>query len=297
MIPLLFQLSSERSAPEPSDLSHQVPPSREDVLSWIRWVQREWFSTISLPRIETVLSDVVDLFQGRFQGFRKCDTRYHDLEHTLRLIPPFCQIVAGLAQDGRGPISPRDVELGLAAVLLHDSGYIRWVDDLRGTGAKYTFRHIDRSVAFSGLYLPSLGYREADLDSVEEMIRCTGVKAELEQVDFQSHATRLMGYTLGTADLLAQMADPQYVEKLPLLFREFNEAYAFEGEEQLRAWGIQPMRSAEELIQRTPLFFRHVVMSRLEGMGNLHRLLEDPTTGRNAYLDMVHRHMEVISRQ
>ena len=33
-----------------------------------------------------------------------------------------------------------------------------------------------------------------------------------------------MGKVLGTADLVAQMADKNYQEKLPLLFLEFQEA-------------------------------------------------------------------------
>jgi hypothetical protein len=296
MIPFLFHLSSQATAFRPSDQAHQVPPTREDVLSWMRWVHKRWFPDISISRLEGVVDDVMDLFEGRFPGYRKCDTRYHDLEHTLRLISPFCQIAGGLASEHHAILSSIEMELGLVAVLLHDAGYIRRDDDRVGTGAKYTFRHIDRSVAFARRYLPTVGYDASDLDRVEEMIRCTGVKAELEQVDFQTDGTQLMGYALGTSDLLAQMADPLYMEKLPLLFREFQEAYAYEGEEQLQVWGVQPMQSAGELIQKTPLFYDYVVRRRLEGMGALHRFLEDPATGRNPFLETINDHLEAISR-
>ena len=93
------------------------------------------------------------------------------------------------------------------AVFLHDSGYIRKKGDCSGTGAKYTFRHIDRSVDFARIYLSCLGYQEQDLVRVDHMIKCTGVKPKLEQINFVSEGCRLLGYALGPADLLSQMAE------------------------------------------------------------------------------------------
>jgi len=55
-------------------------------------------------------------------------------------------------------------------------------------------------------------------------------------------AHSLWDYALRTSDLLAQMADPLYQEKLPLLFREFQEAYAYEGEEQLQSGESSPCK-------------------------------------------------------
>jgi hypothetical protein len=266
-------------------------------MGWARWLQATAFRGISLSRFRRIMEDVTALFEGRFPGYRSCDTRYHDLEHTLRLIPPFCRMVAGMGKEARHRISSRDVELGLIAVLLHDSGYIRTVDDARGTGAKYTFQHIERSVAFARSYLPPLGYTPREHKCVEEMIRCTGVKAEMEQDRFQSKACRSLGYALGTADLLAQMADPSYVEKLPLLFEEFHEAYEHEGDVSLAAAGVQRFESAETLIRKTPLFYKHVVLKRFQAMGNLQTFLEDPGTGRNPFLERIERHMEAILRR
>jgi hypothetical protein len=295
MVPLLIQIATEEMAPKPHR-GHNAASSPEDALRWIRWIQKEVCRGLALSRIQRVFQDVLALFEGRFPGHQACDTRYHDLEHSLRLLPPFCQIAAALARERADAISSRDLELGVIAVLLHDSGYIRKKDDAAGTGAKYTFRHIDRSVAFARSYLPSLGYGEDDLIAVEEMICCTGVKAEMEQVHFISEANQWMGYALGTSDLLAQMADSRYVEKLPLLFHEFHEAYQFEGSERLRAMGVQTFTEPMDLIRKTPLFFQHVVVKRLAGMGSVYRLLEDPRTGRNLYLEKIQEQLERIAR-
>ena len=45
----------------------------------------------------------------------------------------------------------------------------------------------------------------------------------LEEIPFRSDETRAMGRILGSADLIAQMADRTYLEKFPLLFEEFQE--------------------------------------------------------------------------
>jgi hypothetical protein len=213
------------------------------------------------------------------------------------VLPPFCQLAVALSKKHPETILPRDLELGLIAVFLHESGYIRKKGDRSGTGAKYTFRHISRSIDFARRYLSCLGYREQDLMRVEHMIKCTGVKPKLEQINFTSEGCHLLGYALGTADLLSQMADPGYLNKLPLLFLEFQEAYNYEGPEQLQEMEIQPFKSGEDLIQNTPFFFKKVVQKRLEEMDALYLLLINPGTGTNPYLEKIQVHMEKITQR
>jgi len=267
----------------------------EEVLKWIYWTIEELSSKISLDRIEKVVQDVLNLFAGHFSGYQACDTRYHNFEHTLHLFPPFCQLAVALHNNQSAVVLPRDIELGLIAVLLHDAGYIRSTDDCSGTGAKYTFRHIDRSINFAYRYLPSLGYQEEDLLRVKQMISCTGIRPQLEHIDFVSDGCRLLGYALGTADLLAQMSDHHYPEKLPLLFLEFQEAYNYEGPEQLKEMEVYQFKSSKELIEKTPAFFKDVVQKRLEAMGSVYHLLKDPKTGQNPYLEKIQENMDTIS--
>jgi hypothetical protein len=267
----------------------------EEALKWIHWTTEELSSAISKKRLEKVIQDVQNLFNGNFPGYGACDTRYHNFEHTLLLFPPFCQLAVALFRKHPDIITPQDIELGLIAVFLHDTGYIRNAGDNSGTGAKYTFRHIDRSINFAYGYLPSLGYQEQDLARIKEMISCTGVKPQLEQLNFSSESCRLLGYALGTADLLGQMSDQSYVEKLPLLFSEFKEAYNFEGPQPLTEMEIQQFVSEKELIKHTPVFFSTLVHKRLEDMGGVYHLLEDPATGQNPYLEKIQENMDIIS--
>ena len=290
-MPQLKDVLLEESHFPPLDLE-----SPEEALRWIHWAIGSLSFEISLSRIQKIIQDVLSLFKGDFPGYSACDARYHDLEHTLRLLPPFCQLAVSLSRTHPGTILPRDLELGFIAVLLHDAGYIRKKEeDGSGTGAKYTFRHIGRSVDYARFYLPSLGYQEQDLIRVENMIHCTGVKPRLEQINFASEGCRLLGYALGTADLLSQMSDPCYLEKLPLLYLEFQEAYNYEGLEQLGEMEVQPFKSREDLIQNTPFFFKKNVRERLENMGAVYRLLDDPVTGQNHYLEKIKENMEIIT--
>jgi hypothetical protein len=266
----------------------------EAALIWIDRV-KEWMPPgISMGRIQRVIEDVLALFGGGFRGYRACDTRYHDLDHTLFLVPPFCRLALALSERFPNTISPEEVELGVIAVLLHDTGYIREEGDGKGTGGKYTFRHIDRSVEFSRRYLPGLGYGQDDLTCVERMIRCTGVSVDPSSLRFSSQGCRLLGYALGTADLLAQMADPKYDEKLDHLFKEFKESYEYEGRQKLDEMKIVPFRSLKEMVERTPAFYRNVVMGRFAAMENIHRLLDDPATGRNPYLERIKNNIEKL---
>ena len=269
--------------------------SSNDVLSWIDWTTARTPFRISTVRILKAIKDILALFRGDFPGYFACDTRYHDLAHTLRLFPPFCQIAIALLRKHPATILPRELELGLMAVLLHDSGYIRKEGDCNGTGAKHTFHHIDRSVDFARTYLPSFDYQEQDLLNVEHMIRCTGIKPTLKQINFTSEGYRLLGYALGTADLLSQMSDPHYLGKLSLLFSELEEAYSYAGPNQLGKMEVQRFKNYRDLMQRTPVFFKKVAGECLENMGSVYRLLENPETGVNPYLKRVQENMKSIT--
>jgi hypothetical protein len=161
-------------------------------------------------------------FTGRYPGYLAIDARYHDLEHTLQGTLCLARLLRGRHFAGPRPVlTPKGFELGLLAILMHDTGYLKRVNDTEGTGAKYTATHVRRSGEFARQFLAEKGFNATDTHSVQNMIRCTGVNVDLMAIPFTSELDRVIGFALGTSDLLGQMAAPDYVEKLPVLYAEF----------------------------------------------------------------------------
>src|SRR5436190_297258 len=75
-------------------------------------------------------------FTGRYSGYQAIDARYHDLEHTLQGTLCLARVLRGRHFAGPRPVlTPKLFELGLLAILAHDTGYLKRDDDREGTGA------------------------------------------------------------------------------------------------------------------------------------------------------------------
>jgi hypothetical protein len=57
-----------------------------------------------------------------------------------------------------------------------------------------------------------------------DILSCTGIHTMVTDVAFESENIALLGKMPGTTDLIRQMADRFYMEKLLLLYNEFEEA-------------------------------------------------------------------------
>ncbi len=241
-----------------------------------------------VPRMFSV---AIDSFTGRNPEYLPIDARYHDLEHTLQGTLCLSSILRGRHRSRAIPVIPRRMfELCLAAILLHDTGYLKRRQDTVGTGAKYTATHVQRSCEFAGNLLRAHGFTDQEVVSVQNMIRCTGMGVNLEAIDFGSEAERICGFALGTADLLGQMAAGDYVDKLPVLFEEFAESGRYNGRDTV------PFKSAEELIQKTPGFWEHYVMPRIQkDFQELYRYLEEsPGDGHNEYMERIEENLRCL---
>jgi len=231
-------------------------------------------------------------FSGRYDDYQAIDARYHDFEHTLQGTLCLARLLAGRhAANVKPALSRRHFELSLLAILFHDTGYLKKREDKEGTGAKYTAIHVGRSAAFARQYLAPKGFSTEDLDLIENMIRCTGVSVSMDSVPFRDDVERTLGSAVGTADLLGQMAASDYVDKLPILFLEFAEAA--QADEQHRA-RFADYQNAEDLLQRTPLFWSDYVWPRInEDFGHLYVFLNEPLPdGPNSYLLAVEKNIQ-----
>jgi hypothetical protein len=238
-----------------------------------------------------------DCFAGRHPDYQAIDARYHDLEHTLQGTLCMVRLLRCRHATGSQPkLSQHLFELGLVGILVHDTGYLKRRDDRGGSGAKYTATHVYRSLEFAAQLLKEQGFSDADICAVQNMIRCTGIDAFLESISFASDMERLVGFALGTADLLGQMAADDYVDKLPVLYDEFQEAARHDrGHTDF----ITKFGGAYDLMQRTPSFWQDYVRPKLDkDFAGLYRFLHQPyPQGQNWYLERIEANMRRIKER
>ena len=198
----------------------------QDILEAVREIVLFYYPPETFSPVERLYEIILDLFNGDFPGYQGCSTEYHDLTHTLDVFLAAARLVDGLNYS-EIPLTKATVVNLLCAALMHDSGYIKIIGDNTGTGAKYTKTHVQRSCQFIYDNGTTLGFSEEDKDQIAGLISCTGLSGNAGK-DLINSEDIIAGNILGTADLLGQMADRAYLEKLLFLYYEFKEA-GFEG--------------------------------------------------------------------
>src|ERR1043166_4792488 len=226
-----------------------------------------------------------DCFSGNYKDYLPIDARYHDFEHTLQGTLCMARLLHGYNDSKAQPrLAQRMFELGIIAILMHDTGYLKKRDDVEGTGAKYTLIHVNRSVDFPFELLTEKRLPAKEIKAVQNMIRCTGVNVDLASIPFQADWERVVGFALGTADLLGQMAAKDYVDKLPILYTEYAESASYNAG---RGTGTGMFSSAQDLMQKTPVFWEKYVQRKInQAFAGLYRFLDTPDGG-NFYLNRI----------
>ncbi len=171
---------------------------------------------------ETVYSDIIRLFKGEYPGYRPCNTEYHDLNHTLNTLLAMVRMMHGYFIKNN-KLSKDMLLLGMLGALFHDTGYIQKSGDKKGTGARYTLKHVERSIRFAREYLKNKGFSRQYIHDCASILKCTITTLDINSIRFRSDEIKMLGKMLGTADFISQMADRIYLEKLLFLFREFVE--------------------------------------------------------------------------
>jgi len=211
---------------------------------------------VGLPEATRILpavhADILRLFRGDYPGYKASNTAYHDLEHTMSVVLATGRMLHGCSvRRGYGLLRP--FMLGIVSAYYHDVGLIQKTHEADGTGAQYTIGHEERSIDFMRTHLLAAGLGAGDIGDIEDMIRCTILSASPDDIKFSDERIGHVGRIMGSADLIAQIADRNYLEKLLLLFKEFEEA------------GLPGYGSALELLRKTGDFYDNVVKPRLDG--------------------------------
>lgn len=201
-------------------------------------------------RLSGVYQDIVALFNGNYPGYRASNTKYHNLEHTCSVTLAAARLIHGLHIQGQ-VFTSRDQELCLIAALFHDTGLIQTEEERKGTGARFTIGHEQRSIKLMASHLAANGFSEEEISDCGHIIMATIISLPMAEIPFRSDRIRTLGKILGSADLIAQMSDRKYLEKLPLLFLEFKEA------------GIPGFETPLQLFMNTGEFYHSVVRKRL----------------------------------
>jgi hypothetical protein len=225
------------------DLVYLETPS--EVWAEVRQIVLSMFPHFDFNQVQEVFKDVVRLFDGKYPGYRQCNTMYHDLNHTTDCLLVLTRLMHGALVSGI-PFQEKDVTLGLISAFMHDTGYLQTAEDRTGTGAKYTLIHIDRSIGFMKKYFKDRGYPQEDFQACRNFLKCTGLDVRIGEIDFPTREQEIIGKMLGTADLIGQMSDKNYLEKLPFLYHEFKEG------------GVPGFEDELDLFQKTPYFWEVV---------------------------------------
>lgn len=265
----------------------------DEVTSTIVCLFHQLFPGESSRVVRRLFSAVRAMFSGHYLNYQASDLGYHDFTHTLQVAMCFANIFEGRHLAGAVPLlTPRDFEMGLTAVLLHDSGYLRLQADEPGSGAKYTHVHVLRSGAVAASFAPTLGFNASEANVIAETIFCTGIYNRISTQYFTRHENMVLAAMLVTADFLGQMAAPDYPYKLDILFSEFKESDDFYSQPSSK----RVYQTAEELKARTPAFWHDLVYPMLDrDLLGVYRYLADPyPNGANAYIEAIEHNIRLI---
>lgn len=247
--------------------------------------------------VKRAFEDFDRLFEGDFKGYHACDTFYHDKQHTLDMTLALARIIDGHERqsDSHHTFGAKLAHIAIITALYHDSGYIRKLDDDKHlNGAEYTRVHVSRSASFLREYLHMVGQGEF-ADIAANMVHYTGYEVSPDKIELPNGRFHILGYMIGTADLIAQMSDRCYLEKCrDRLYPEFVLGGLTETVDDLGR-KQQIFASPEDLLTKTPLFYQHEVQKRLSSIFNgVYRYAETHFGGDNLYLKALQQNIDHI---
>ncbi|MGB3534782.1 MAG: HD domain-containing protein [Microcoleaceae cyanobacterium] len=195
---------------------------------------RKLYSHAPLDSVELISS----IANVTLRKIMQSDAPYHNVEHTVLVTLTGQAILEGkLIREGN--VSATDWLQTIIALLCHDIGYIKGICDQdqlsnqlfttrrdqqllylppETTDASLTPYHVDRSKCFVEQTLSQ--YRGVDIDQIQQNIELTRFPVPSDPL-YQD--TINYPGLVRAADLIGQLADPNYLQKTTALFQEFKE--------------------------------------------------------------------------
>ena len=260
--------------------------SYKKLLAEVRRIFLFHYSDKAYKKVQKAASLTKELFEGDFEGYKACNTEYHDLKHTMDALLASMRLIDGYNLEETPLPEPLALNL-LIAALFHDTGYIQESGNDEGTGAKFTKNHVERSILFLENHHKQFGISRSSITVISQIIQCTGLSVDLESIPFAGREDRIAGYILGTADLLGQMSDRTYLEKLVFLYNEFREA------------GIMGFDTEFDILRKTLEFYKLTKNRFSSNLMNIfqyarHHFRERFQSDRNLYIEAIDRHMDYL---
>ena len=254
----------------------------------------ELYPNASTHVLNRCFRDLTRLQRGEYPGYHACDTSYHNLQHSLDVTLAMARLMDGYerTQDRSGELGARLFRFGIVTALFHDVGYLRKINDTRHkNGAEYTLKHVTRGAKFLEDYMNRIGMAEL-APIASQLIHFTGYEKPIAKIDVPNLSFRLLGNMLGTADIIAQMADRCYLEKCrDRLYPEFVEGGLAARDESDRRSSVM-FRSVGDLMVKTPHFYKTATVRLNDQLGSAHGYAGKHFGGQNLYFDEIEKNMQ-----
>jgi hypothetical protein len=256
------------------------------VLDEVETIVSMLFSRFDFTTLDLVFTDIVRLFNGEYSGYGPCRTQYHDLKHTTDTFLAMARLIHGVMLSGE-QLTSEQVTLGLVCALIHDTGYIQKTDEQQGEMTLKSLTDVRRSIAFMDQYKSDHGLSPEVFRHSSVILTCTDLSAKIAEIHFPSPEIALLGKLIGTADLLGQMADRTYLEKLLFLFDEF------------RNGGVMGYKSELDLLRKTRDFYRMSRQRLAKDLGGVNEHMRSHfkqrwKLDRDLYVEALERHMAYL---
>lgn len=245
--------------------------------------------------------DMSKMYHGKHPDYHPCDTEYHDIQHVLDVTLAMARLLNGYQRENArtNPLPAQYFVVGIITALFHDVGYLRRRSDRKHRyGAEYTLTHVGRGSRFLRRYLPRIGLRQ-HAQAASVLIHFTGYERDATTIRMSDPLMRRVGEMLGSADIIAQMADRCYLEKChDRLYPEFVLG-GIARRKQPDGSEVVVYRSGRDLISKTPAFYVNAIKRLDEKLGGAYSYAEKHFGGKNLYMQEMQknaRHAEAAAK-